>query len=206
MRRWWIQLYGGEAGATYEYSHITVEGNLWYDNGGGYHMYAPGLGDTSHITGPLVVRHNTAISGNEDANWTEPRKRFWVDGYKQTFTGYDSPGGIFENNLFITSVSLPSDAAHNVVYHSWTDPLPPSNMEVASSRENDYIDTSIFVSPDYSHRFHGRTASAGGALDFTPQSDAEVCTMSGSGGYVGAIACSSPEPPEGQCPLPGYGG
>lgn len=122
---------------------------------------------------------------------------------------YDGNGTIFEDNIFISETGI-----GNFNYQAYNDPeakwimrnnliytklwncgiLDPTNLIITNNINSglvpkDYIDTQLFVSPVFSMQ-HGFTHEAGSSFDLSPKPESIICTMSTTGGYVGAIACN----------------
>lgn len=123
---------------------------------------------------------------------------------------YDGNGTVFEDNIFISETGI-----GNFNYQAYNDPaakwimrnnliytklwncgiLDPTNFIITNNITSgqipkDYIDNQLFVAPDYSMQ-HGLTHEAGSSFDLSPKPGSILCTMSSTGGYVGAIACNT---------------
>ena len=149
----------------------------------------------------------------------DPVDRFKASGHVQSISlilsppsvnPYDGSGTIFEDNIFIAETGIGNfnyqayndpDAKwimrNNLIYTKlWNcGPLDPSNYIITDNISNgvvpaDYIDSQLFEASNYTKQ-HGMTHGPGSLFDLTPKPDGIICTMSTTGGYVGAIACNT---------------
>jgi len=129
-----IQLYGNEPllHGKYDKANLLIENNIIYDHSGLQIIYNPGATVEASIGGPIIFRHNTVISGNQDSNWNNTLSaisRFRANAAKQTYmlrfcgvpgdtqpTGealpfintynYDGTDSYFEDNVLICEGNL----------------------------------------------------------------------------------------------------
>ena len=149
----------------------------------------------------------------------DPVDRFKASGHVQSISlilsppsvnPYDGSGTIFEDNIFIAETGIGNfnyqafndpDAKwimrNNLIYTKlWNcGPLDPTNYIITDNITNgqvpaDYIDSQLFEASNYTKQ-HGMTHGPGSLFDLTPKPDGIICTMSTTGGYVGAIACNT---------------
>jgi hypothetical protein len=227
-------LYGNEPSlhGKYDKANLLIENNIIYDHGGLQIIYNPGTTPESSIGGPIIFRHNTVISGNQDATWNNTMtaiNRFRANTAKQTYMlrfggvpgdvqpvgealpfinsyNYDGTGSYFEDNVMICEGNLSNYVKspyispnmklkyrNNLIYGQvfTSIPLDASNVNIADQitkgkLPKDFIDTQLFLAPNYS-KAHGLTYEQGSAFDLTPKAGSILCTMSTTGGYVGAI-------------------
>jgi hypothetical protein len=145
--------------------------------------------------------------------------RFSADGHIQSLSlnlfpsppnPYDGIGTIFEDNIFLLASRLgnvnyqkfddPSAqwiAQNNLIYvKSWNSgTLASSNFVLADSIKTgvlpaDFIDQALFVAPNYTMQ-HTLTHAPNSPFDLTPKPGSILCTMSTTGGYIGAIPCEN---------------
>ena len=145
--------------------------------------------------------------------------RFSADGHVQSASlnlfpslpnPYDGTGTIWEDNIFLLSTRLgnvnyqkfddPSAkwiARNNLIYvKSWNvGTFDPSNFIISDSIKSgalptDFIDHQLFMGPNYTMG-HTLTQAPNTAFDLTPQPGSILCTLSTTGGYIGAIPCAS---------------
>lgn len=233
-----IQLYGNEPAlyGKYDKGNLLIENNIIYDHNGSQIIYNPGSTVEASISGPIIFRHNTVISGNQDATWDNTMtaiNRFRANATKQSYmirfggvpgdvqpTGealpfintynYDGTGSYFEDNVLICEGNLsnfvksPYFSANakfiyrnNLIYGQvfTSIPLDASNINISDQitkgkLPKDYIDTQLFKAPNY-NKAHGLTYLAGSTFDLTPKPGSVICTLSTTGGYVGAIKPAS---------------
>ena len=229
-----IQLYGNEPMlyGKYDKGNLLFENNIIYDHGGSQIIYNPGSTEEASISGPVIFRHNTVISGNQDVNWNNTMtaiNRFRANATKQTYmirfcgvqgdvlpTGealpfintynYDGTGSYFEDNVLICEGNLYNYVKspyispnikfiyrNNLIYGQLLSaiPLDASNINISDQitkgkLPKDYIDTQLFLAPNY-NKAHGLTYASGSAFDLTPKPGSVICTLSTTGSYVGAI-------------------
>ena len=129
-----IQLYNNEPSlhGKYDRGNLLIENNIIYDHGGLQIIYNPGSTVDASIGGPIIFRHNTVISGNQDSNWNNTMSainRFRANTTKQTYMlrfcgvpgdaqpvgealpfintyNYDGTGSYFEDNVLICEGNL----------------------------------------------------------------------------------------------------
>lgn len=145
--------------------------------------------------------------------------RFSADGHVQSASlnlfpsppnPYDGTGTIWEDNIFLLSTRLgnvndqPFDdpnakwiARNNLIYvKGWNvGTLHPSNFILSDSikagvLQTDFIDHQLFMAPNYSMA-HTLTQAPNTVFDLTPLPGSILCTLSTTGGYIGAIPCAS---------------
>ncbi len=143
--------------------------------------------------------------------------RFSADGHVQSASlnlfpsppnPYDGTGAIFEDNIFLLSARIGNYnyqkfddstakwiARNNLIYvKSWNaGTLDPSNLILSDSIKSgalpaDFIDHQLFTAPNYSMG-HTQTQAPNSAFDLSPLPGSILCTMSSTGGYIGAIPC-----------------
>ena len=148
-----------------------------------------------------------------------PVNRFKASGHVQSISlilslpsenPYDGDGTVFEDNIFITETGIGNFnyqayndpvakwiASNNLIYtRLWNcGTLDPTNIIITNEINNktisaDYIDNQLFVAPNFTKQ-HELTHSPQSNFDLTPLNGSVICTMSSTGGYVGAIPCSS---------------
>ncbi len=129
-----IQLYGNEPAlhGKYDKGNLLIENNIIYDHNGSQIIYNPGSTVEASISGPIIFRHNTVISGNQDGTWNNTMtaiNRFRANGTKQSYMirfggvpgdvqpsgealpfintyNYDGTGSYFEDNVLICEGNL----------------------------------------------------------------------------------------------------
>ncbi len=129
-----IQLYNNEPSlhGKYDRGNLLIENNIIYDHGGLQIIYNPGTTVDASIGGPIIFRHNTVVSGNQDVNWNNTMSaisRFRANTTKQTYMlrfggvpgdvqpvgealpfintyNYDGTGSYFEDNVLICEGNL----------------------------------------------------------------------------------------------------
>lgn len=229
-----IQLYGNEPSlhGKYDKGNLLIENNIIYDHGGLQIIYNPGTTVDASIGGPIIFRHNTVISGNQDSTWNNTMSaisRFRANATKQSYMlrfggvpgdvqpvgealpfintyNYDGSDSYFEDNVLICEGNLSNyvkspyispnmkfEYRNNLIYGQvfTSIPLDASNVNISDQitkgkLPKDYIDTQLFLTPNYT-KAHGLTYVKGSGFDLTPKASSVICTMSITGGYVGAI-------------------